>query len=438
MTLFFPIYCSLRLVLLLSSSYVLELILLSGGVVLFNLLFSSVLISSYIQWDLFFMTDYISFTIVFIALLVVYTRGYTLVRDTNSHFVVSQILLLFCILVFSTSSFLPLYLCFEASLIPIAYIILKWGVYQDRVLRIYYMIFYTAFFSFPLVVFIALSYSLVYNRLINIYSASIFSCTVWASFLVVFAFLVKLPVYGFHFWLPLAHVEAPTFGSIILAGVLLKLGGVGLYRVLSFVILPIHFMSAVFFVLLVGIIISSAVTCFQSDFKRLIAYSSVVHITIVGALLVYSSPLSVKVAVFVILFHALLSPILFYVVSIVYFIFKTRLIYLFTSILIRSRLLLVLLALSFILSIPTPPFPQFLLEVYGFITILSYRLSYLRPLVLIFTFLSLCFNLIWFIPLYISPSSKSVNVFDTCLLSFSVLFIYVCFLLFFSVLLIVF
>ena len=120
MTLFFPIYCSLRLVLLLSSSYVLELILLSGGVVLFNLLFSSVLISSYIQWDLFFMTDYISFTIVFIALLVVYTRGYTLVRDTNSHFVVSQILLLFCILVFSTSSFLPLYLCFEASLIPIA------------------------------------------------------------------------------------------------------------------------------------------------------------------------------------------------------------------------------------------------------------------------------------------------------------------------------
>jgi len=194
--------------------------------------------------------------------------------------------------------------------------------------------------------------------------------------------------------LPIAHVEAPTFGSIILAGVLLKLGGVGLYRVLSFTILSQHFLRVVFFVLLLGMIISSAVTCFQSDFKRLVAYSSVVHMTMVGALLVYSRPLSVKVSVFTMLFHALLSPMLFYMVSVVYAIFKTRLMYLFTSIMRSGRLLVVLLVLSFTFSIPTPPFPQFLLEVFGFIRILLYSPTYLRLLVLTFTFLSLCFNLI--------------------------------------------
>jgi NADH-ubiquinone oxidoreductase chain 4 len=99
-----------------------------------------------------------------------------------------------------------------------------------------------------------------------------------------FAFLVKIPIFLVHLWLPKAHVEAPVAGSIILAGVLLKLGGYGLLRVYSFIILRGVINNFVWVAIsLVGGVLVSLICLRQIDLKALIAYSSVAHIGIVLA-----------------------------------------------------------------------------------------------------------------------------------------------------------
>lgn len=97
----------------------------------------------------------------------------------------------------------------------------------------------------------------------------------------VFAFLVKIPIFIVHLWLPKAHVEAPISGSIILAGVLLKLGGYGLLRVLNFLIFIFNFNSIFIIFRLLGGVLVSLVCLRQIDLKSLVAYSSVAHMRIV-------------------------------------------------------------------------------------------------------------------------------------------------------------
>jgi NADH-ubiquinone oxidoreductase chain 4 len=99
---------------------------------------------------------------------------------------------------------------------------------------------------------------------------------------IIFAFLVKIPIFLVHLWLPKAHVEAPVAGSIILAGILLKLGGYGLIRVFPFMLnISINFNYIFISVSLVGGVLISLVCLRQIDLKALIAYSSVAHIGIV-------------------------------------------------------------------------------------------------------------------------------------------------------------
>jgi NADH-ubiquinone oxidoreductase chain 4 len=103
-----------------------------------------------------------------------------------------------------------------------------------------------------------------------------------AFIILIIAFLVKLPIYLTHLWLPKAHLEAPVTGSIILAGVLLKLGGYGLIRVLSKIYFSLNLIRGVFLSLsLVGITLIGLVCCRLNDLKALVAYSSVAHIGLV-------------------------------------------------------------------------------------------------------------------------------------------------------------
>lgn len=115
---------------------------------------------------------------------------------------------------------------------------------------------------------------------------------IWVSLTLRIAFLVKFPIYFVHFWLPKAHVEAPVAGSIILAGVLLKLGGYGLYR-LNFLLAPGIFNYSISILRLVGASILGLMCCRLRDIKVIIAYSSVVHIAIIIASLIRSENFSV-------------------------------------------------------------------------------------------------------------------------------------------------
>jgi NADH-quinone oxidoreductase subunit M len=146
----------------------------------------------------------------------------------------------------------------------------------------------------------------------------------WLAFFASFA--VKMPMWPVHTWLPDAHVEAPTAGSVILAGVLLKMGGYGFIRV-SLPMFPdasIYFAPLVFALSIVAIIYTSLVALMQEDMKKLIAYSSVAHMGFVTMGLFSLNPQGIQGAMFTMISHGLISGALFLCVGVVYDRMHTR------------------------------------------------------------------------------------------------------------------
>jgi NADH-quinone oxidoreductase subunit M len=213
----------------------------------------------------------------------------------------------------------------------------------------------------------------------------------WVFFIIFMGFAVKLPLYGLHYWLPQAHVEAPTVGSMVLAGLLLKLGGYGLIRM--FFLIDCFLNRLLVSYIIVSILLVSIVTCYQSDFKRLVAYSSVIHMTAILLLLLRNRSLTLKVYLIIMVFHGILSPITFYLVGIIYSLFKRRLLVHMGGVFSNSFILYAICLLVFLMSIPTPPFPQFYFEVLIFVsTVSSTQIIYF--VLLGFTFLRLLVNLV--------------------------------------------
>nr|YP_009738822.1 NADH dehydrogenase subunit 4 [Coenonympha amaryllis]QIB72593.1 NADH dehydrogenase subunit 4 [Coenonympha amaryllis] len=191
------------------------------------------------------------------------------------------LLLMMLYLTFSTVNLFMFYLFFEGSLIPTLLLIIGWGYQPERIQAGLYLLFYTLFASLPLLLGIFYIYSNI--NCMMMYFLKFYNYEfMFLYFSLILAFLVKMPMYFVHLWLPKAHVEAPISGSMILAAIMLKLGGYGLLRVmviLQKIGLKMNFIWVIIS-LIGGFYISLKCFC-QIDMKSLIAYSSICHMSIV-------------------------------------------------------------------------------------------------------------------------------------------------------------
>lgn len=219
------------------------------------------------------------------------------------------------------------YIFFEAVLIPMFIIIGVWGG-AERIYASFKFFLYTLLGSVLMLLALLYLYMEVgssdIETLINNPVAR--SAQMWLFIAFFASFAVKMPMWPVHTWLPDAHVQAPTAGSVILAGVLLKMGGYGFLR-FSLPMLPeasMYFAPVVFWMSVVAIIYTSLVALVQSDMKKLIAYSSVAHMGFVTLGIFTATTQGIEGGVFQMISHGIISAALFLCVGVVYDRLHTR------------------------------------------------------------------------------------------------------------------
>nr|ALO76492.1 NADH deshydrogenase subunit 4 [Mastinocerus sp. MAS01] len=264
--------------------------------------------------------DYLSYYMILLTLwisvlMIMSSEKLMFFNEFSSFYLVNLVLLIISLVVaFLSMNLFIFYVFFEISLIPTLVLVLGWGYQPERLQAGMYMFFYTLMASLPMII--------RFFMFMGTFKLWIFFLLVsWmvGLFFFFFSFLVKMPMFFFHLWLPKAHVEAPVSGSMVLAGIMLKLGGYGIMRVIGF--FSLIFTDLLNFLMslsLYGGVIISLMCFFQVDFKSLIAYSSVSHMGLVLVGLLSMNSLGSKGCLLMMIGHGLCSSGLFCLVNFYY------------------------------------------------------------------------------------------------------------------------
>jgi len=290
------------------------------GSIFFNLTFSCGLdgISIFFFW--------LTTLLIFLCILFVWKEAF--LKEYIINLLVIELLLL---LVFSVLDLFLFYIFFEAILIPMYLIIGVWGSRERKIRAIYLLFFYTLFGSLLMLMGFLYIYSI--TGTLNLEYLLTWSFTfneqlwLWLAFFLSFA--SKVPMFPFHVWLPEAHVEAPTVGSVLLAGILLKLGIYGFLR-FSLTLFPeasLFFSPLIYLLSVIGIIYTSLSAIRQTDLKRIIAYSSIAHMNLVTLGIFSFNAIGLEGSILQSISHGFVSGAMFFLVGILYDRYHSRLLY---------------------------------------------------------------------------------------------------------------
>lgn len=259
-----------------------------------------------------------------------FLSAWSILKNFKAFFIAFLLMELLLVLTFLTTDLLYFYIFFESLLIPMFMVIGVWGARERKIKAAYLFFLYTLFGSlimlFGLFQLYLIAGTTDYEVLQYTVLGSEQQNMIWLCFFIAFA--VKMPLYPFHLWLPEAHVEAPTVGSMLLASLLLKMGGYGFLRFsLTFLAeASAHYSRYVILVAALGVIYGSLATIRQADLKRIIAYSSVAHMNLTMLGMFSGTQEGMDGAIFTMVAHGVVSAALFFCVGVLYDHYHSRLV----------------------------------------------------------------------------------------------------------------
>jgi|TARA_B110000091_G_scaffold109226_1_gene118442 proton-translocating NADH-quinone oxidoreductase chain M len=264
--------------------------------------------------------------LIFLCILFIWNER--LLKEYTLNLLLIELLLL---LVFSVLDVFLFYIFFEAILIPMFLLIGVWGSRERKIRAGYLLFFYTLFGSLLMLTGLLYMYYVVGTLNLEYLLTWNFTfeeqCWLWLAFFLSFA--SKIPMFPFHVWLPEAHVEAPTVGSVLLAGILLKLGVYGFLR-FSLSLFPeasLYFSPLVYLLSVLGVIYASLSAIRQTDLKRIIAYSSVAHMNLVTLGIFSFNIIGLEGSILQSISHGFVSGGMFLLIGVLYDRYHSRLLY---------------------------------------------------------------------------------------------------------------
>lgn len=304
--------------------------------------------------------DGLSFYFIFLTILLTLLSIIYIKEEKEMKFYIINILILefLLILIFSTLDLFLFYICFETLLIPMYLMIGVWGSRNRKIWASYLLFFYT--FCSSILLLLGLLYIFLKTGIyeINILSVFTFSFTeqYWLWIIFFLAFGAKVPVFPFHIWLPEAHVEASTIGSVFLAGILLKLGTYGFCRfnLILFPIANIFFIPLIFTLCCLGVIFGSFSAIRQTDLKRIIAYSSVAHMNFIVLGIFSLNVLALEGSIYQSISHGFVTSSLFFLIGILYRRYHVRSIFYYSGLV---QIMPIYITIFFLCSLANMAFP---------------------------------------------------------------------------------